>query len=185
MRARKKRAYVLVFALSVILLFSGCSNTADDTTQTEKVPTEEAKIEITHDDYEISTDGMTIKGNENEVQYESDDGAIVYEIDLVNDADLPEDYPSNIVPIYPNGRITLAGKQDTGFIVAIVTDDSISDVYDYYKENIALDIVMGEQNTAEMAMIIGTANGMNVSLTVTVNSLYEGGENLIAVSIGE
>lgn len=187
---KAKKLTFLILILSTFALFSSCSKTE----QPKKVQTEPAQTEAVDAskenaadaaEAEITAENATIKRDENGIEYESDDGDTVFEVDLNGSADIPEDYPSDIVPIYPNGRVTLAGKEGTGYVVAIITDDSISDIFAYYKKNIVLDQIVGEQNSTEMAMIMGTAKGMSVSLTVTVNSIYDGGEHLIAISMGE
>ncbi len=163
---------VLILMLSAVLFLSACSGNSDEAAQS----TDDEKTEINAEDATIKSDG-------NKVEYESNDGKTSFEVGMEGSVDLPEGYPSDIIPIYPNGRVMLAGKEGEGYAVAIVTDDSISDVIKYYKENTSLDEV-AEQQTEDMAMIMGTADGMNVTVMVTANNLYDGGKNLISIGMG-
>ncbi len=164
---------VLILMLSAIMFLSACSGSSDEASQSTD-----------NEETEINAEDATIKSDGNKVEYESNDGKTSFEAGTEGSVDLPEGYPSDIVPIYPNGRVTLAGRDGEGYAVAIVTDDSISDVLKYYKENTSLDEV-AEQQTEDMAMIMGTAKGMNVTVMVTANNLYDEGENLISIAMGK
>lgn len=134
---------------------------------------------------EIRTEDATVKAGDGKVEYESGDGETRFEVGTESSVELPEGYPGDIAPVYPNGRIVLAGVEGDGFGVSIVTDDSIEDIFKYYKANIRLDVLAGEQQTADMAMIMGMAGDKNVTVMATVNNLYDEGKNLITIAIGK
>lgn len=162
---------VAVVCLSFLLVtFSGCSKSAEESRQQESGQT------VVDANAKITSDDSTVK-------YESD--KVEYEASLDKDVSLPDGYPADDVPVYPNGRVAMAGKDGAGYAVTIVTDDSIAKIYEYYEKNSKLDSVTMKQNMEQTAMLSGTLDGMDVGILISENAMSEDGKNMITIAIGE
>lgn len=117
------------------------------------------------------------------VEYKIDGEDAEFEVDIEKGVSVPDDYPSDIVPAYPNGSVTLSGKQGDTYTLVIKTDDSVDDIYSFYEENLSLDTLELTQNSSEIAMISGMADELYVSIMVTKNIPEDGG-NLITIAVG-
>ncbi|MEJ2347605.1 MAG: hypothetical protein P8Y17_00185 [Patescibacteria group bacterium] len=78
---------------------------------------------------------VNIEGDGEKVSITSDEGTLLVE----QGGELPDSFPSDF-PVYPNatptGSWTAAGDDTNGLSVLWETDDSISKVTDYYKEEL-------------------------------------------------
>ena len=172
MKANKLLLAVMIISLAGMLFFSGCSKTSDTTSMVNAESDE-------------SSGDMTIEADEDSVHYESEDGETRVDLELDGSAELPVGYPSDIVPIYPNGTVKLAGVQGSGYVVSVVTDDSIGSVYQYYKDNNNLDAVLSDMPGDDVSMLMGLWGDMNVTIMVSADNMYDEGGTLISIAIGQ
>ncbi len=168
MKLNRKYIILIVMLVFILMLTAACSQKNDNDQSGQDQPVLDGKV----------------SGDETTAKYESDDGETTFEASLTEEVSLPEDYPADNVPIYPNGKVNMAGKQVNGFVVSIKTDDSIEEVYKYYIDNIKIDSVQMSQVTAEVGMIMGLLGDFSVSVTVNPNNFDDDGKNLIAIAIG-
>ena len=164
------RRTILLFALCAVLLYTTSCAPAGTAATPEPTALETEEIEAVTSPDEVSGD------------YESEDGDLSVSVDTEGGATVPEDYPSDIAPLYPYGLVTFAGKQGDTYAIVIRTEDSLDSVYDYYSENIELDTVDIKQNSTGIVMISGARDGYYVSVMASAD--IEKDKNLITVSVG-
>jgi len=159
---------LLFLILSVaLLLLPACGKTADEAAETENAA------------------NGTVTGTDTGAEYESENGDTHFQVDMEKSVDLPEGYPEDLVPVYPNSRVYISEKQGEGFGVGMKSDDSIDDIYTYYEKNLQLDQVLNQFNSNGTAAIMGVIGGKSVMVNILPNNLDGDGKSLISIAIGE
>ncbi len=81
---------------------------------------------------------------------------------------IPDSYPKEEVPFYPTGK-TEAAMAGEG-MMAIMTEDELEDVLDYYRELLEESEDFNELNMPPMIMMSGTIDGKSVQFMIGENT---------------
>lgn len=104
-----------------------------------------------------------------------------------NNATLPDDFPKSEVPIYKNAKIvgstdvTIEGTQ--AFAIQLLTNDSISEVNDFYKDKLSGDDWERIASTNTISMSTSMYRSKSKQLAVTVTSMIDKGDTNISLSV--
>jgi len=166
---------VLILMLSSLLfLASACAKSSETEKESEAT-----------DKYKPTVANGKVKADETGMEYKSDDGSISIDVKSEGEVDLPEDYPADIVPVYPKSKLFLAAKQGSGYTISMKTDDSVDDICKFYEKNVKYEGEANIQNDGDTAMIMGMSKGLNVIIMVTPNEQADESKNIIAISVAE
>lgn len=169
-KLRSFKQLLLIGLCFIMLLPAASCGKASETDTTPKDTDQKTEIDVDSD------------GTGASVESTGEAGDTSFTVDLKEGVTVPKDYP-DIVPLYPNGMVTLAGKQDETHTVVIQTSDSIDEVNEFYEENLKLDTVEMKQITDGFIMISGTLDGFYISI-MTSQGTFEGEDmNLITIAI--
>jgi len=167
----------LPMLLCILLLFSAaCGNSSNTTAAKDN----EQQTEMDMDDVKVQVDS---DGSGASVQYEGEEGESSFSVNMEEGVDIPKDYPSDIAPLYPNGTVTMSGKQGEILTVAIQTKDSMEDIFKFYEKNLKLDKVELKQQTDAMSMISGKAGSLHIDVSICQDLLTDAKGNLISISV--
>lgn len=178
MRLFQKNLLLLLAAVMLIAVTASCSggssgsSTPAPTAQETEPPAVQTPVVSVDSDREKAV-----------VKYEGEEGKAEYQVGLEGDVDIPEDYPEDVVPVYPGSLVTLAGFEDDSFMIVASTDDDFGDIFDYYKENIDFSETELLQNMKGYVMLSGTVGDYYANVTVTENVSSEGGANMITIVV--
>jgi hypothetical protein len=118
------------------------------------------------------------------VAYEDDEGLSI-EAGTEGGVSIPDGYPEDIVPIYPDGTVTLAAKDDDTYTLVIGTDDSFDDAYGYYESHVKFDSVDVQQNMGGYALLAGPAGDYYVNVTVSSDASGQMEQTQIAIVVSD
>lgn len=157
----------LAILLILILVLSGCGakEKAEEKAEEKAIEkaTEEAIEAISDElgeDVEVETDdGTTTITTE-------DGGELVVATDGSTGVPVPEDYPSDVLPIYSEEYIALATNTEAGYTLSGYTKDSMEEVIAYYEKAISEGTVMIKEMDEEYYMNMGQLMEQTYSITV-------------------
>ncbi len=159
-----KKLLPLVIFLILIMMVSGCSS--------------EKKIEA--GDAEI-----TVKSDDETIEITSDDESVKAEINLEGGTELPEGYPEDVFPIYPDSVVimsqTMKDDNFSNYSVSIKQKDEIDKVYAYYKDIIQKGENLMDMKTQNTYTLAGSIDGYDFGIVIAPNDL--GGEEMTMVQI--
>ncbi len=107
---------------------------------------------------------------------QSDGDGIERDIVIPDDIVWPEDYPEDILPIYPTGNTEAAGVDDMGsqITVGIMTEDNIKGVVEFYDDLLQDALDYSKINMEPTYMISGTIDDINIQVMVMENGEHTG-----------
>jgi len=94
------------------------------------------------------------------------------EVQLGQNSTIPADFPK-AVPIYPGAKVIAAvsiSQGEGGHMVTLTTDDSVSQVSDYYKKNLTGFKVDGEMSAGDTTILTMSSSELTVSVSATKSS---------------
>ncbi|HPE15898.1 MAG TPA: hypothetical protein PK597_02970 [Oscillospiraceae bacterium] len=117
------------------------------------------------------------------VHYEGEEGEVDFEVGTAGEVSIPSDYPEDLVPLYPGGKVTLAGVEGGSFMIVASTNDDFDAIYSFFDENIEFDEAELRQNVKGYVLLSGSVGEYYVNVTATENT--PGGEeaNLITIVV--
>lgn len=151
-----RKACVIIGVILLMIVFVSCGS-SDENTGVEG--NEESSVDI-----ETSSDEMTIKDDTSETKVTQD---------MDQSLDVPEDYPADILPVYPDLFIITAMKRDDGsFAISGVTKDEMPSVIEFYEDALEqANVLMKNQSDSDYSNV-GDYKGS----TYTVNIANDGEE---------
>jgi len=159
-RLKMKSKTVLLF-LILLLCLAGCKKA--ETAEYQKADVREEK------------DKVVIQTEQGKMEVSSDAG---------KDLELPEGFPSEKLPIYPNGSIVVSEDINGVYNIGIATNDDIKLVYEYYKKNLKVQSVTSEMLSGESANLIIQDDEKIGSVMVMLNNLPYNFKYIIFITYG-
>ena len=163
---KSKKLLLLVLFLILALIASGCSG--------------EKKIEA--GDAEI-----TVKTDDETVEISSDDETVKAEINLEGGAEMPEGYPNDSFPIYPDSVIVMAQtmKDDgvSSYSISVKNKDEVEKVYDFYKDTVKSGENLMDLKTQNTYSLAGSMDGCDFGIIVAPNNLGGDEKTMIQISL--
>ncbi len=165
MRLFQNNATLLLTAGILIAVTAACSG--GSTGSSTPAPTAQETDPPAIQTAEISVDSQEGKAV---VSYEDENGEKAeYQVGLEGNVEIPDDYPEDVVPVYPDSLVTVAGYEDDSFMIVASTDDDFEDIFNYYKDHIDFSETELLQNMEGFVLLSGTAGGYHANVTVTEN----------------
>jgi hypothetical protein len=130
----------------------------------------------------VDTGNVSYDAGDKTVAYKDDKGLSV-EAGAEGGVEIPAGYPEDIVPLYPDGTVTLAAKDDDSYTLVIGTDDSFEDAYNYYESHIKFDSVDMKQSLGGYALLAGPAGDYYVNITIGSDVSGQTEQTQIAIAI--
>lgn len=86
----------------------------------------------------------------------------------------PESYPEEIIPAYNKGnaQAAIVVKQSDKMLVGLMTEDEVDVVVEYYKKYLSEADDFSQIATGNPTILIGTLNGVNISITIGANGPF-------------
>lgn len=125
-----------------------------------------------------------IQEEKDKVVVNTEQGKMEVSSDASKNLELPEGFPSEKLPIYPNGSIVVSEDVNGVYNVGIATNDDIKLVYEYYKKNLKVDAITSEMISSESASIFIQDGEKIGSIMVIPNNLTYDFKYIIFVTYG-
>ena len=156
------KSKIVMLIMILLLCLVGCK---------EAEMTEEQKVDVQEE-----KDKVVVHTEQGKMEVSSDAG---------KDLELPEGFPSEKLPIYPNGSIVVSEDVNSIYNVGIATNDDIKLVYEYYKKNLKADAITSEMISSESASIFIQDGEKIGSIMVIPNNLPYDFKYIIFVTYGD
>ncbi|SMC34174.1 hypothetical protein [Papillibacter cinnamivorans] len=179
MRKKMTKPGLILLAVLMAIFTASCGGSAataaptgtEAAAETTPAPTETQDVQVNYNE------------DEQKVEFSSKDGSMHYEVGLEGGVTIPDGYPTELAPLYPEGLVTLAGYQDNVYTLAIETDDDLSSIYDFYKDNLTFDSDELSQKSDNMVLLSGKSEGMEISMMANINPDSDSEGNLITIVV--
>lgn len=163
-----KHRVILMLLISLVL--AGCSQAKP------------AETQVNNTDPEIKTE---VQEEKDKVVIKTEQGKLEVSSDPDKKLEVPEGFPTEKIPVYPNGNIVVSEVFEGGYNIGIVTNDDIKTIHEYYKKNLKLEATISEMVSAESVSLIIQDDKINGAVIAMQNNLENDFKNIIYLTYGE
>lgn len=160
MKNRLKKCLLVILIGSLVLVTAACgSGDSPETTPAAQQTTaaaEPAQKETTEAAAESEAEDEDATSKNIELDISTNDKSV----------DLPADYPSEILPIYPNSYVESVVSMDEGFTIIAHSKDAPEKLMEFYKDIMAEGQITAESTVDDAYTVFGTLGSFTVQLTV-------------------
>lgn len=141
---KNKIIFLIVFVVLTSVIFYGCSGESDNKND----------ININKDETKITNEG----------------GNVTISNSLNNSVEVPEDFPTDLIPIYENGTVFGVSEQQDGYAIAILTNDNVKEVAEYYNSAVKDANILMCNEGEDYYEITGSLGDYTFSITASENT---------------
>lgn len=157
-RMTKRLLIVLIGSLLLTMAACGSDKTPEATSAAQQttVAAEPAPTEAVEKMTETETDEDDSAGESVDMDISTDDKSV----------ELPADYPSDVLPVYPDSYVESVVSMDKGFTIIAHSKDDPEKLVEFYKDIMADGQITAESTIDQAYTVFGTLGKYTVQLTV-------------------
>ena len=113
---------------------------------------------------------VEVDAGKDEATLTTDETEVTYTTDMEKSLDIPDGYPSDVLPVYKDLMITAAANNaDGSYVIVGFSNDELADIADFYEEFLEEANVMTKSMAEDMYINMGDNNGATYTITSEPN----------------
>lgn len=160
--------YKAYFALT---LLEGQGMGMDAMTGDEEADSDANEEQTSEEDKDADSDGKDTAASGSDDGKDDIGDKVIDDLIVPENLTVPESYPEKALPFYPTGKTEAAMMMDG--MVAIMTEDPIEDVLEYYEDLLSGAEDYGMVNMPPTIMLNGTLDDVGITVTIGENTGME------------